>query len=75
MHGIQDAFEAGVSETGVTIHYVDNGVDTGPIIRQESLKIFSNDTLHTLEKRIHQIEHKLYPEVVEEIIRYGGKKK
>lgn len=35
LHGIRDAFEAGVKETGVTIHYIDQGVDTGPIIRQE----------------------------------------
>lgn len=37
LHGIRDAFEAGVKQTGVTVHYVDNGVDTGPILAQKEL--------------------------------------
>lgn len=67
-YGIKEAFEAGVKETGVTIHYVDDGVDTGPIIKQEKVLVDQNDTLETLATKIHQIEHRLYPEVLAEII-------
>lgn len=69
LHGIKDAFEAGVAETGVTIHYVDNGVDTGPIIAQEKVAITPDDTLETLETKIHQVEHRLYPQVIAEVVR------
>ncbi|WP_165006098.1 MULTISPECIES: phosphoribosylglycinamide formyltransferase [unclassified Enterococcus] len=75
LHGIRDAFEAGVTETGVTIHYIDRGVDTGPIIRQEKVKISQQDTLASLEEKIHRVEHRLYPEVIEEIIKNGGYRK
>ncbi|MTD41771.1 phosphoribosylglycinamide formyltransferase [Erwinia sp. CPCC 100877] len=67
-HGIQDAFEAGVAETGVTIHYVDAGVDTGPIIAQERVAITAEDTLATLTEKIHAIEHRLYPIVLQKLI-------
>lgn len=66
--GIQDAFDAKVSKTGVTIHWVDAGVDTGPIICQETLNIDPNWTLEQLETRIHAIEHRLYPETLQQII-------
>lgn len=68
LHGIRDAFNAKAKETGVTIHYVDDGVDTGPIIRQEKILIDKKETLETLEAKIHQVEHRLYPEVLAEII-------
>lgn len=68
-HGIEDAFAAGVDQTGVTIHYVDAGVDTGPIIRQERVPILKTDDLATLATRIHQVEHRLYPAVLAEIIK------
>lgn len=68
IHGIQDAFEAGVAETGVTIHYVDAGVDTGPIIAQEKINITTEDTLATLTEKIHTIEHRLYPTVLQKLI-------
>lgn len=67
-YGIKEAFEARVKETGVTIHYVDDGVDTGPIIKQEKVSINDNDTLEMVEAKIHQIEHRLYPEVLDKII-------
>ena len=63
-HGIRDAFQAGVLETGVTVHFVDEELDRGPIILQEKVKIDKNNTLETLEKKIHKLEHKLYPEAV-----------
>lgn len=68
LHGIRDAFEAGVKQTGVTVHYVDNGVDTGPILAQKRVNIEVNETLASLELKIHQAEHQLYPEVVQEVI-------
>ncbi|MGY3750810.1 phosphoribosylglycinamide formyltransferase [Vagococcus acidifermentans] len=66
--GIQDAFKAGVAESGVTVHYVDQGIDTGPIIAQVRVPIHPNDTLAAFEERIHQAEHQLYPRVIQEII-------
>jgi phosphoribosylglycinamide formyltransferase-1 len=67
-HGIQDAFEAGVAETGVTIHYIDAGVDTGPIIAQEKVLVTKEDSLTTLTEKIHAIEHRLYPIVLQKLI-------
>lgn len=67
LHGIRDAFEAGVKETGVTIHYIDEGVDTGPIIVQEKVRILPTDDLASLEKRLHQVEHRLYVAVLKEL--------
>lgn len=68
LHGIKDAFYANVSETGVTIHYVDDGIDTGPIIAQEKITIKETDSLDSLAEKIHKVEHKLYPSVLAELI-------
>lgn len=65
--GIEDAFQAGVSESGVTIHYVDSGIDTGNIIYQERVKIESHWTLDELRENIHRVEHSLYPMVLDRI--------
>ncbi len=65
--GIGDAFRAGVSETGVTIHYVDEGVDSGEIIYQEKLIIDKSWTQEKLEEEIHKIEHRIYPEVLKKL--------
>lgn len=65
---IGQAFEAGVKTTGVTVHYIDEGIDTGPIIAQESLEVLPNDTKETLQTKIQQIEHKLYPQVIRQLI-------
>lgn len=64
-HGIIDAFYYGVKYTGVTVHFVDEGVDTGPIIAQEVVRIVDTDTIETLESKIHAIEHKLYPQAIQ----------
>lgn len=72
LHGIRDAYEAGVATTGVTVHLIDAGVDTGPIIRQEKVEIEPTDTLEILEQKIHAVEHRIYPEIVEEMIKNGG---
>jgi len=74
LHGIKDAYEAGVKETGVTIHYVDSGVDTGPIIAQGKVQISENDSLSDLETKIHQVEHQLYPQVLADIVKEANSK-
>ncbi len=61
---ILDAFEYGVKVTGVTVHFVDEKMDHGPIILQQAVRIEEKDTLESLEAKIHKIEHKLYPEAV-----------
>jgi phosphoribosylglycinamide formyltransferase-1 len=64
-HGIRDAFEAGVSQTGCTVHFVDNGMDTGPIIAQQAVDVLPDDTIESLSTRIHAAEHALYPQVID----------
>lgn len=71
-HGIEDAFAAGVSETGVTIHYVDAGIDTGQIIEQRTVPVLPNDTVDTLATRIHDCEHQFYPDVLQTLITKGA---
>lgn len=63
--GIGDALRYGAKVTGVTVHYVDEGVDSGPIIRQEPLPIHDDDTLGALATRIHALEHQVLPRVIE----------
>ena len=63
-HAIQDAFDAGVKVTGVTVHLANEDYDKGPIIAQRPVVIRSNDTVDDVEARIHQTEHLLYPEVL-----------
>lgn len=65
---IEDALAAGAAETGVTVHVVDEGVDSGPIIAQEHVTIEPGDTAETLLTRIHAVEHDLYPRVLRELI-------
>jgi phosphoribosylglycinamide formyltransferase 1 len=59
---LEDALAAGVAETGVTVHFVDEGVDTGPIIFQEPVPVLPGDTAQTLRERVHEVEHRLLPE-------------
>lgn len=68
---IADAYYANVTESGVTIHYIDEGIDTGPIIYQEVVVKKPDDTLETFESRIHSVEHAIYPTVLEKIIQEG----
>jgi phosphoribosylglycinamide formyltransferase-1 len=63
-HAIDDALAADVETTGVTIHYVDEGLDTGAVIRQEPVRVEPRETLLA---RIHSVEHRLLPEVVSEL--------
>jgi phosphoribosylglycinamide formyltransferase-1 len=61
---IEQAVAAGVQTTGVTVHLVDEGIDTGPVLRQEAVPV---EPRATLEERIHAVEHRLLPEVVREL--------
>ena len=63
-HAIADAFNAGVKVTGVTVHFANADYDKGPIVAQRAIPVAENDTLDTLEAKIHDVEHVLYPEVI-----------
>lgn len=65
---IVQAFDYGVKVTGVTVHYVDAGMDTGPIIEQRTVSVEAEDTKETLAQKIHQQEHQLLPEVIDKIV-------
>ena len=67
-HAIQDAFEAKVKETGVTVHFVDSGVDTGPVILQRKVPVSPQDTLETLEAKVHAAEYEAYPEALRLVV-------
>ena len=64
-HAVRDALKSGVDKTGVTVHFVDEGVDSGPIIVQDIELIKADDTEEVLLERLHKIEHRLYPEVID----------
>ena len=64
VEGIKDAFTYGVKMTGVTVHFVNEKMDSGPIVLQEAVKIAEDDTLQTLEEKIHKAEHRLYPKAI-----------
>ncbi len=65
MHGQRDALEYGVKVAGCTVHFVDEGVDTGPIIVQKTVPVLDDDTEDSLSARILEQEHKAYPEAVD----------
>jgi phosphoribosylglycinamide formyltransferase 1 len=64
IRAVEQALEYGVQLTGCSVHFVDLEVDSGPIIAQEAVPILANDTLETLSQRIHEAEHRIYPQVV-----------
>ena len=63
-HAIHDAFQARVEKTGVTVHFVTEEVDGGPLILQEEVWLEPEDTVERLEKKIHAVEHELYPKAL-----------
>jgi phosphoribosylglycinamide formyltransferase-1 len=63
-HAIRDALAAGADPTGVTVHYVDEGLDTGPVLAQEPVPL---EPRETLVERVHAVEHRLLPRVVREL--------
>ena len=65
----KQALDHGVKVTGCTVHFVDAGVDAGPIIGQETVPVLDNDTPETLHQRIHAAEHRLYPDCVAAVAR------
>ena len=66
-HPIEDVLAAGVPETAATVHYVDEGVDTGPVIAVERVPVLPGDTADSLRARVQAAEHKLLPKVVREL--------
>ncbi|MFK7697628.1 phosphoribosylglycinamide formyltransferase [Paenibacillus sp. HJGM_3] len=64
VNGIAQALEYGVKVTGVTVHFVDGGMDTGPIIAQRAVEVANDDSEETLGAKLHRVEHELYPAVI-----------
>ena len=71
-NAVLQAIEAGVRVTGVTVHYVDQGMDTGPIIVQRAIPIEKGENAEDLHKKIQQVEHDLYPRIIEQICNEQG---
>jgi len=67
-HPIDDVLAAGVPETAATVHYVDGGVDTGPVIAAEPVPVLPDDDAETLKARVQDVEHRLLPRVVRSLI-------
>ena len=67
-HPIEDVLAAGVEQTAATVHYVDEGVDSGPVIAAEPVPVRRGDTVETLRARVQKAEHRLLPEAVRELI-------
>jgi len=66
-HAVEEQLAAGVAESGATVHLVDEGVDSGPVLAQERVPVLAGDTPETLHERIKSVEHRLLPEVVREL--------
>lgn len=70
-HAVRDALAYGVKVTGTTVHFVDEGVDTGPVIAQEAVTVQPDDTEDSLHSRIKDVEHRLYVDAVGRLARRG----
>lgn len=66
-HPLEDVLAAGAQQTAATVHYVDEGVDTGAVIATEPVPVLPGDTVETLRTRVHEAEHRLLPQVVREL--------
>jgi phosphoribosylglycinamide formyltransferase-1 len=66
-HAVEEQLAAGVAESGASVHLVDEGVDSGPVLRQERVPVLAGDTPESLHERIKSVEHRLLPEVVREL--------
>ena len=66
-HPLEDVLAAGASHAAATVHFVDEGVDTGQVIASEPVAVEPGDTVETLRERVHAVEHRLLPEVVREL--------
>lgn len=67
-HAVEEALAAGVTESGATVHLVDEGIDTGTVLRQEAVPVLPGDTPESLHARIREVEHRVLPAVVRELI-------
>jgi len=67
-HAVEEAFAAGVKVTGCTVHFARLDVDDGPILAQEAVPVLPDDTVETLHERIKDVERRLYPAVLRELI-------
>jgi phosphoribosylglycinamide formyltransferase-1 len=65
---VEDVLAAGVPESAATVHYVDEGIDTGPVIIAESVPVLEGDTAETLRARVQAVEHRLLPQTIRELI-------
>jgi len=78
LHAQKQAFDYGAKVSGATVHFVDAGVDTGPIILQKVVPVHADDTLETLSSRILTVEHELYPQAIQRFaegrLRIDGRK-
>ncbi|MRH44913.1 phosphoribosylglycinamide formyltransferase [Aquibacillus halophilus] len=70
---VGQALATGVKVTGVTIHFVDEGMDTGKIIEQESLRIHEKESRESLQQRLQSIEHRLFPKIIQSLISSDNK--
>ncbi len=68
-HGIRDAFEYGVKVTGATVHIVTEEMDAGPILAQAAVAVTPKDTFESLAKKIHAVEHKIYPAAIAQFLK------
>jgi phosphoribosylglycinamide formyltransferase-1 len=66
-HPLEDVLAAGAAEAAATVHFVDEGVDTGEVIASEPVPVLAGDTVTTLRARVHEAEHRLLPRVVREL--------
>lgn len=69
MHAIKKAFDSGVAVTGCTVHIVVREMDSGPIILQEPVQVDPKDSFESLEEKIHQAEHRIYPKAIDLFVR------
>jgi phosphoribosylglycinamide formyltransferase-1 len=67
-HPLEDVLAAGAATAAATVHYVDEGVDTGAVIASEPVPVLPGDTVDSLRERVHEVEHRLLPSVVKELI-------
>jgi phosphoribosylglycinamide formyltransferase-1 len=66
-HPLEDVLASGAPAAAATVHFVDGGVDTGPVIASESVPVRADDTVESLRERVHDAEHRLLPKVVREL--------
>jgi phosphoribosylglycinamide formyltransferase-1 len=66
-HPLQDVLAAGAAAAAATVHFVDEGIDTGDVIASEPVPVLPGDTVETLRERVHEVEHRLLPNVVREL--------